>query len=364
MRSIFIMIAAAFVLLVVFLGLISSTVQSGKKQAGDPDKGGQPQGPVRIFGNNGKTTIEQVPDPGDIYDDKEIPVSKPRPWVEDDRWFEDVVDHDEILEERAFYYLVHKAAVATDEDIDQAADTGINSMDLLLKPSSFRGKAVMVQGDLLSLASTEFPDNRSGIRTAFHGTIVDNKYKPISFYVFSFPSDVQQRDVLEIRGYFYKIWKYKNVKNVEVSSPLIIGRVVKKIPKYVKAEPIRFFGLPLTIGNRNVVWGEIIVVVLFLVMIPTFFLLYLSEVKKYEKYRIEQVEKRKLKTATAKNPAKEDAAAAPGTPPPPVASDAGSGCAGQAPVSGDNPGQTPAMPPTQVPATPGETGEPQKPHEA
>jgi hypothetical protein len=358
------MIAAALVILLVLVSLVFIG-NPGKTKKRDGQDAGEVDSPPAIGYQEKlpdgflekKLQIEQVEDPGDPDEKKERPKSEVKPFTEDPNWMEDVIDRDENLEPEAFYYLIHRVATLPAAELDKIIDPKLDSEDFLRSPSALRGRAVRIRGTLIGLREKDFEENRSGIRTGYIGTMVDNHWEPLSFYILELPEGIKSRDVIEVRGYFYKIWKYRNQENRILESPLIIGKTAKKIAKYPKKKPIKIFGIDLVIGSRNIGYEELFVGLLVIILIPVMFFLVRAERRKYALFKQAQAEKRKGGTRLPKGkPAATDgtdAPPAPGTAPPaqapPATPDGEAPAPLETPESTETPKEEGGPPPDETP---------------
>ncbi|MHC4599675.1 MAG: hypothetical protein ACYS47_11775 [Planctomycetota bacterium] len=326
-RSILIMVVAALVLLILLIGLLVGNKPAQKRARSSEEKEPGIPGPAVTYqepdgkgGMQKKIQIERIPDPGDPYEGGEPPPeNKVKPFTKDPNWSEDVIDRDEHMEPEAFYYLIHRVATWQQKDIEDRVDTRIDSNHIFRSPARLRGTAMRIRGTLIALREKAFEENRSGIRSAFVGQMYDNHNQVLSFYLLDLPEEASTwkpfKTVIEVKGLFYKIWKYRNKQNVFIESPLIIARTGRKIEKYPSHPPINLFGVDLVIGRRNVTWAEIIICLLVIVMVPTLFFLVRAERKKFESFKRAQTQK-KRNAAKGIKPAKSDGAApADGAPP-------------------------------------------------
>jgi hypothetical protein len=302
LRSLIFMAAAAAVLLMVLVSLINSA-NSARRQAADPEEAssngaGKEPGELPVPGRPTPTKVERVPDPGD--DEEETP-SAPAPFKEDPGWDEGVIDRTEDLEDRAFVYLLHKAAVTPEEDLARAAEVTLDSIVALRNAKALRGKTVKIQGTLIWLQPKEIPSNASGIRTAYEGQMLDIHSKVTSFYILDLPDTFENKDVIEVRGFFFKAWRYTNRQGGIVECPLVIGKTFRKIPKYIERKPLRIPGtsIDLVVGSWKVKLWELVAVLLAVVLAPFAVLLIRVERRKYREFALEQTEKRKAKVKAA-----------------------------------------------------------------
>ncbi|MHC4780857.1 MAG: hypothetical protein ACYTFG_19985, partial [Planctomycetota bacterium] len=308
MRSILFMAGVALVLLMALVaGLFIGDRDPKESQVRSQEEEKAPPEPsIGILGKGDedflekKATLEYVEDPGDSAEEKDRPKNEVKPFVENRDWDEDVIDRDENLEPEAFYYLIHRAATLTEAQIREKIDPKIDSNVIALHSSKLRGRPVRIRGTLIAMREKDFEENQSGIRRAYIGQMFDNHNKVLSFYILDLPPEAIHwkpfKDVIEVNGLYYKIWRYRNRKNIFIESPLILARTAKKIQKYPRQKPIRLFGVDLIIGKRNVTWAEVIISLLVIVMIPTLFLLVRSERRRYEAFKRTQTQK-KMKAA-------------------------------------------------------------------
>lgn len=320
-RQLMLMIVAGIVLLLVLVALLVFGGSTGGPGKAPPQEGDAPLPGQKIWtdvptedGGQAKAQIEYVPDPGDPDEKVEKAPSALKPFTEDPGWDEDVVDRDENLEPRAFYYLIHRVATLATEEL-AATSNRVDSTDLLVSPGALRGRRVRIQGTLIALREKDFEDNRSGIRTAYIGQMVDNHWKVLSFYILDLPPDVKQQDVIEVQGIFYKIWKYRNRENRDIESPLIIARTARRITKYPRGKPIEIFGIPLVLGDRNITGIELVVGALIVLMIPVLFFLIRAERKKFDLFKKTRIEKRKIAAKDSLKKPEPPAPQADGAPP-------------------------------------------------
>ncbi len=349
MRTLLIMGFAALVVLVLLLSFLFSGAGGSGKEAADADgeEGDTPPEDRRIstsfVDGQGipmqKLQVEKVPDPGDEAEEGDLK-NEIKPFEPNPHWADDVIDGEEYMDPEAFYYLVHRAATLTEEEFEKTVDKKIESPDLMRAPRDHRGRRIRIRGTLIALREKPLEENRSGVRRAYIGQMVDRYGEVLSFYIIDLPPASADwtpfETVIQVRGIFYKIWKYRNRENRAIESPLVIGRTVKQIPKYPHRKPIKIFGVELVVAGRNITWAEIIVGIVVVLFIPVMFFLVRNERRKYEAFKAEQTGKRKAhRKPLAKKPGaaggKEAPEAGPASPEAPAGDTAPPGDAGTSP---------------------------------
>jgi hypothetical protein len=125
-------------------------------------------------------------------------------------------------EARAVYYLLHRARQTPLDQLrrDAAERTYV---DLTTQPEAYRGRPVVVRGELRRLVRMPLGDNPLGLDHLYHGQIVDADRKMNTFYCLAVPEGIHLKDTVVVYGYFLKPWTYVSEGKSHVTSTVVVG---------------------------------------------------------------------------------------------------------------------------------------------
>jgi len=138
-------------------------------------------------------------------------------------------------EARAFLYLLHRARSTPFEQLQAAASDKPTYLDFTNHPDRYRGKPVVVQGELRRAVRMPLPENLLRVPDVFYGQVVDADRKMNTFYVAHIPEGIHLKDSVLVYGYFLKNWSYVSQSNRVLSCPVIVGQrlvVLEYEPSY------------------------------------------------------------------------------------------------------------------------------------
>ncbi len=153
----------------------------------------------------------------------------------------------DVIEDDAYYYLLHQVASLSDDEIAKLADGKIGFDQLKADPAAYRGKFVTVRGRLLNSwqeVTNRWP-NKANAPWIWMFTLLDGN-KPIRVAVLDKEREYvvgsQGGEPVEVTGAFFKVHAYlseseENTQPFEM--PFIIARRVRPIrgPTFIESYP-------------------------------------------------------------------------------------------------------------------------------
>ncbi len=165
----------------------------------------------------------------------------------------DVKDNTFGFDESAFWWMVHVVANLPAETFEpKEVTTGFSQ--LIAMPSAFRGKPVTIRGAYLSCSPFQTPvlAIRKDVPMLYLVNLRElplQEQRPVATVIVL--EDPMERlrvwDLVTVRGYFYKVRKYKNLEGGEGFAPMLVSQ------RLVPEEPGR--GAPassIDLGSSNV----------------------------------------------------------------------------------------------------------------
>lgn len=135
-------------------------------------------------------------------------------------------------QKQAYYYLLNKTHVLTQDEIERYIDRDVEYRDFDRQPDIIRGAAVEVRGVLAALVRTEMDMEQSGFSHVFEGLLQDVEGRRYYFVVTEAPPpellpgqvSVSDGRGARLAGYFLQIIQYETAGGDYVAAPLIVGK--------------------------------------------------------------------------------------------------------------------------------------------
>lgn len=139
------------------------------------------------------------------------------------------------VEAKPLCYLLAKARRLPEQTPETKEQEQIAWRDYLHKAEDVKGQIDVVTGTVFNLAKQEFEDSYYGMTEAYTGQIIDRDHHYYTFYVSEPPAatEIVERDLVKLRGYFMKVWIYATRMSTVKGTPVLVGRelVPVELPK-------------------------------------------------------------------------------------------------------------------------------------
>jgi len=152
------------------------------------------------------------------------------PLEKGEQFLADVEDNTFGYDESAFWWIVHLVSQLPDEAF-KPGDVTNGFSQLIAMPSSYRGKPVTIKGAYMSCAPFETPvlAIRKDVPTLYEVNIRELplvQERPVAtVIVIDNPMDyLHKTDMVTVRGYFYKVRRYRNLEGGEGFAPMLISK--------------------------------------------------------------------------------------------------------------------------------------------
>ena len=150
-------------------------------------------------------------------------------------WFSAVKDNTVGIrqhEARAYYRVLAKAKETPWRDLDEAAERDALYVNLMTSPELYRGKPILVVGELRKLTRFQAPPNDEGLDTLYDAWILtsDSGTNPLRIVSSSLSADLSLENsvgqTVKATGYFFKREGYETVeRRLHVAPTLLAGRL-------------------------------------------------------------------------------------------------------------------------------------------
>ncbi len=241
------------------------------------------------------------------------------PYKEDPALLEAIEDDASYIEPDALYHLMWKVRATAAETV-RAEAREVAHATMRDAPKTLRGKAVRARGRLLRLEPEATPwhadqnVNPSGVRWPYWGVIADQAFRTVQFFTPDFPPGLEVRDVVEIEGYFVKVWKFESATGATTRAPVMIVKTIRRIESRDEEK-------------KGMTWVGWVVLGFLVLSVPVFVVYLRRERARYLVFRQEQMKRRREEFQGAGAPPGPGAAGSPppaatsasAPPPPPVA---------------------------------------------
>jgi len=173
-----------------------------------------------------------------LEDIKDLPLLKryELPLEKGEQLLADVNDNTFGYDESAFWWLVHMVAGMPVEAF-QPGKVTTGYAQLLAMPSAYRGKPVTIRGAYMTCAPFETPvlAIRKDVPTLYECNIRElplEEERPVATVIVTEDpmAYLQVWDVVKVRGYFYKVRRYKGSKGEGLAPMLVAQRLVPEGP--------------------------------------------------------------------------------------------------------------------------------------
>lgn len=164
-------------------------------------------------------------------------------------------------ESEAFFHVLDRARQFTPAQLEQAAEPGVQYLNLMQDPTLYRGKPVTIVGDLWRLYEFPASENDYGLTTLYEGWIFtpDSADRPIRVVCSRLGRDLtvdaQRRTPVRVTGYFFKREGYNSQGGQKVTPTILAG----EMERYVSA-----FAPPPADGLVPIVLGTVVAIGLIL----------------------------------------------------------------------------------------------------
>lgn len=160
------------------------------------------------------------------------------PWVIDPTWLTAVQDNtlgirkDESL---AFFHVLDRARQSTPQQLERAAEKGVQYINLMQDPSLYRGKPVTLIGDLWYLYEFPATENDYGLTTLYEAWVLtpDSGNQPIRIVCSSLGSQLKvdgpRPTPVRVTGYFFKREGYNSKGGLHVAPTILAGRMERYV---------------------------------------------------------------------------------------------------------------------------------------
>jgi hypothetical protein len=140
-------------------------------------------------------------------------------------------------QKEAYYLLLKKARVWSQDELESAADRKIRYDDFAAQPRIIRGAVVEVHGQLLRLVPTAMDRAQSGFSAVYEGEILDRDQHVYSFVLTETPSaeflpgqvSLANHVAVKLSGFFLQVLAHRSKEGDLFASPLIIGKSLVKV---------------------------------------------------------------------------------------------------------------------------------------
>ncbi|MCI0340521.1 MAG: hypothetical protein L0216_05135 [Planctomycetales bacterium] len=214
-----------------------------------------------------------------------LPLAQVPPFKEDPAILEAVEDDTGILERDALMHLMWKA-VTTPAETVHAEARDVSHPKMRDAPKTVRGQAVRVRGRLYYLQPETDPwsadpaVNPSGVSQPYWGMIADPGFRTVQFYTPDYPPGLEVRDVVEIEGYFVKVWKFESATGATTRAPVMIVKTIRRIESRNE-------------DKRGMTWVGWVVLGFLVISVPVFVVYLRRERARYLTFRQEQMKRRR-----------------------------------------------------------------------
>jgi hypothetical protein len=170
---------------------------------------------------------------------------------EDESILKDIED-DTYLTTDHFYYLYHKIASMTPDEVKRKLRPDLNWYNLLqpFERDQIRGEIMRVKGTLVQFQKMVMRGEGAEKRGLefieyWRGAIFNAQGHLYLFSIDEIPDDLCLEDDVELIGSFYKVWVYDSQTGREAHNPFIVGKILTIIPP--PADNSNFIELPIVI---------------------------------------------------------------------------------------------------------------------
>jgi len=136
-------------------------------------------------------------------------------------------------EAEAFFTVLDHARRVPATELDQAARSGVQYVNLMSDPALYRGEPVTVTGEMWRLSEFTASQNRHGLTRLYEAWVFtsDSSTHPLRIVATGLGEDLQpgdsQRTPVRVTGYFFKREGYETKAGLQVAPTLLAGQIVR-----------------------------------------------------------------------------------------------------------------------------------------
>jgi hypothetical protein len=127
-------------------------------------------------------------------------------------------------EARALYWFLNRLRQMPFAELREKADPDLTFLDLTVNTERYRGRPVVLRGELRRLVKMQLKENPLGLEHVYYGQIVDKDREMNTFYCLRVPEGIRKKAPVALYGYFMKKWTYVSEGRREIESPIFVGQ--------------------------------------------------------------------------------------------------------------------------------------------